>query len=168
MGFPGGPVVKNLPASAGDTRNTGSTPGLGRSPEVGKWQPTPVFLPGKFHGQRSLEGYRPWDHRVGHNWASEHTHSTATYGAVYTNHTVTIKLKPRAETWNTNKRKFRRMSYTTTKLKWQKSKGKETMKKQSNQKTKGRMAILRLRISTITLNVNVLNLPTERQSGWVD
>ena len=24
-----------------------------------KWQPTPVFLPGKFHGQRSLEGYSP-------------------------------------------------------------------------------------------------------------
>ena len=25
-----------------------------------KWQPTPVFLPGKFHGQRSLAGYNPW------------------------------------------------------------------------------------------------------------
>ena len=25
-----------------------------------KWQPTPVFLPGKFHGQRSLAGYSPW------------------------------------------------------------------------------------------------------------
>ena len=25
-----------------------------------KWQPTPVFLPGKLHGQRSLEGYSPW------------------------------------------------------------------------------------------------------------
>jgi len=25
-----------------------------------KWQPTPVFLPGKFHGQRSLAGYCPW------------------------------------------------------------------------------------------------------------
>ena len=26
-----------------------------------KWQPIPVFLPGKFHGQRSLAGYSPWD-----------------------------------------------------------------------------------------------------------
>ena len=26
----------------------------------GKWQPTPVFLPGEFHGQRSLAGYSPW------------------------------------------------------------------------------------------------------------
>ena len=25
-----------------------------------KWQPTPVFLPGEFHGQRSLAGYGPW------------------------------------------------------------------------------------------------------------
>ena len=32
-----------------------------------KWQPTPVLLPGKFHGQRSLVGYSPWDRRVGHN-----------------------------------------------------------------------------------------------------
>ena len=28
-----------------------------------KWQPTPVFLPGKSHGQRSLAGYRLWDHK---------------------------------------------------------------------------------------------------------
>ena len=27
------------------------------------WQPTPVFLPGAFHGQRSLEGYSPWGHK---------------------------------------------------------------------------------------------------------
>ena len=28
-----------------------------------KWQPTPVFLPGKSHRQRSLVGYSPWDHK---------------------------------------------------------------------------------------------------------
>ena len=28
-----------------------------------KWQPTPVCLPGEFHGQRSLVGYSPWGHR---------------------------------------------------------------------------------------------------------
>ena len=28
-----------------------------------KWQLTPVFLPGEFHGQRSLEGYSPWGHK---------------------------------------------------------------------------------------------------------
>ena len=25
-----------------------------------EWQPTPVFFPGEFHGQRSLAGYNPW------------------------------------------------------------------------------------------------------------
>ena len=28
-----------------------------------KWQPTPVFLPGKSHGQRSMVGYSLWDHK---------------------------------------------------------------------------------------------------------
>ena len=27
------------------------------------WQPTPVFLPGESHGQRSLVGYSPWGHK---------------------------------------------------------------------------------------------------------
>ena len=27
-----------------------------------EWLPTPVFLPGEFHGQRSLVGYSPWNH----------------------------------------------------------------------------------------------------------
>ena len=33
-GFPGGAVVKNLPAKTGDTRDAGSIPGSGRSPRV--------------------------------------------------------------------------------------------------------------------------------------
>ena len=52
--FPGDSAVKNPPANAGDSS---SIPRLGRSPGEGKWQPTPVFLPGKSHGQRSLVGY---------------------------------------------------------------------------------------------------------------
>ena len=51
------PVVKSLPASAGYIRNTGLIPGLGRLPWRKAWQPTPVFLPGESHGQRSLAGY---------------------------------------------------------------------------------------------------------------
>jgi len=41
----------------------GSVPG---SEETGskKWQPTPVFLPGKFQGQRSLVDYSPWGHKA--------------------------------------------------------------------------------------------------------
>ena len=39
MGFPGGSVVKNPPAFAEDTRDTGSIPGLGRSPGEGNGNP---------------------------------------------------------------------------------------------------------------------------------
>ena len=39
----------------------GLIPGSGRSPGEGQWQPTPVFLPGESHGQKSLVGYSPWD-----------------------------------------------------------------------------------------------------------
>jgi len=53
-------VVENLPADARDVRDIGSIPRSGRFPSGRKWQPTPIFLPGKFHGQRSLVGYSPW------------------------------------------------------------------------------------------------------------
>ena len=43
--------------SACNTGDPGSIPGSGRRR---KWPPTPVFLPGEFHGQRSLVGYNPW------------------------------------------------------------------------------------------------------------
>ena len=59
-GFPGGAVVNNPPANAGDARDAGSIPGSGRSPGVGNSNPTPVFLPGRFHGQRSRAAYNPW------------------------------------------------------------------------------------------------------------
>ena len=47
-------------ASAGDTRRKGLISGSERFPGEGNWQPTLVFLPGEFHGQRSLVGYSPW------------------------------------------------------------------------------------------------------------
>ena len=56
-GFPGGSVVKNPPASAGAV---GSRSRSGRSPGEKKWHSTPVFLPGKSHGQRSIAGCSPW------------------------------------------------------------------------------------------------------------
>ena len=48
--------MKNLPAKAGDTGDTSSVPGLGRSPQGRRWHLTPVFSPGEFHEQTSLEG----------------------------------------------------------------------------------------------------------------
>ena len=57
MGFLGGSVLKNPPANAGEVK---FDPWIGMFPWRRKWQPTPVFLPGKSHKQRSLVGYRPW------------------------------------------------------------------------------------------------------------
>ena len=45
--FAGGSDGKEFACNAGDL---GSIPGLGRSPEKREWLPTPVFLPGEFHG----------------------------------------------------------------------------------------------------------------------
>ena len=51
--------VKSLPAMQRPGFNTW----IGKIPWSRKWQPTPVFLPGKFHGQRSLAGCIPWGHK---------------------------------------------------------------------------------------------------------
>ena len=60
----GGTVVTSLPASAGDAGSQVQPP-VGkipwrRNPWKRAWQPTPVFLAGKSHGQKSLAGYSPW------------------------------------------------------------------------------------------------------------
>ena len=60
-------MVKNLSANAGDSRDVGLIPVfdpcVGKIPWRKAWQPTPVFLPGESHGQRSLAGYSPWGHK---------------------------------------------------------------------------------------------------------
>ena len=52
-------MVKNLPAKAGDL----SLILGGEDPLEKEMEPTPVFLPGKSHGQRSLVGYSPWSRK---------------------------------------------------------------------------------------------------------
>jgi len=51
-------VVKNPPANAGDTGSLGW-----KIPWRRKWQPTLIFLPGKFHRQRHLADYSSWGHK---------------------------------------------------------------------------------------------------------
>ena len=82
MGFPGGSDGKASAYNAGDL---GLIPGSGRSPGEGNGN-TPVFMPGKSHGPKSLGGYSPWGHKdsdmteqlhfhfhfqVGHNFSSK-------------------------------------------------------------------------------------------------
>ena len=60
LGFPGGSEYKESACKAGDL---GSIPGLRRYLVRRKWLPTPVFLPGDLHGQRSLVGCSPSGHK---------------------------------------------------------------------------------------------------------
>ena len=54
--------------SACQCRRHGFDPWVRETPWRRKWHPTPVFLPGESHGQKSLEGYSPWDcKRLGHD-----------------------------------------------------------------------------------------------------
>ena len=47
---------------------------VGKIPWQRAWQPTPVFLPGESHGQRSLAGYSPWGHKE-LDMTEQHTHT---------------------------------------------------------------------------------------------
>ena len=75
-------LVKNSPANEGDARDEGLSPGLGRSPGGGKRQPTPVFLPGKVHGQRSLAGHSPRSRKESDT--TEHIHTCTTVLSIHT------------------------------------------------------------------------------------
>ena len=55
-GFPGGTMVKILPATCRRNKRYKLDPRVRKIPWRGAWQPTPVFLPGESHGQRSLAG----------------------------------------------------------------------------------------------------------------
>ena len=72
-GFSGGLMVIE---STGQCRRHRFDPWVRRIPWRRKWQPTPVFLPGKSHGQRSLVSYNPWGHKESDTieWLSTHIH----------------------------------------------------------------------------------------------
>ena len=60
MGVPGGSNGKEPDCKAGRPR---FSPWVGKIPWRREWPPTPIFLPGEFHGQRSLAGNNPWNHK---------------------------------------------------------------------------------------------------------
>ena len=68
LDFPGGSDDKE---SACSCARPGFNPWVGKISWRRKWQPTPVSMPRKFHGPRSLAGYSPWgSQKVGHNWVA--------------------------------------------------------------------------------------------------
>ena len=102
------PVVKNLPANAGDVGDVGSSHGSGRFPWSRKWQPTLVFLPGESHWQRNLVGYSP--RALKESDMTEHIHILHTPFLGYQNHRAQSKHPetnpaapvPEASPWKTS------------------------------------------------------------------
>ena len=79
MGFPGGPVEKNLPANAGDVENMDSIPGLGKLPGEGNGNP---FWYSCLENPMDRGAWWAIVHgvaRVRHNLATEHTCMPAEY-----------------------------------------------------------------------------------------
>ena len=62
-GFTGGASGKEPACQCRRHKRLMFNPWVGKIPWSRKWQPTPVFLPGESHGQRSLAGCGPWDHK---------------------------------------------------------------------------------------------------------
>ena len=73
QGFPGGVVVKYLPANAGDAGDTGLIPGLGRSPGGGNGNPLHYSCQDNPMDRGAWRATVHGVARVGHNWA--HTHA---------------------------------------------------------------------------------------------
>ena len=63
LGFPGGSSGKESTCWCRRCRRLRLYPWTRKIPWSRKWQPAPVFLPGRFRGQRSLTGYSPWGHK---------------------------------------------------------------------------------------------------------
>ena len=57
-----GPALSKLPLQC-EWGETDDKEGINKDIWRRKWQPTPVFLPGESHEQRSLAGYSPWGHK---------------------------------------------------------------------------------------------------------
>ena len=66
------PVAQSVRLQCG---RPGFDPWVRKIPCRRKWQSTPVLLPGKFHGWRSLVGYSPWDHKELDTTEQLHFHS---------------------------------------------------------------------------------------------
>ena len=78
-GFPGGASGKEPTCQCRRHKRHGFDPWVGKVPWRRAWQPTPVFSPGEFRGQRSLVGYSPEGHKevnkteYAHMCANTHT-----------------------------------------------------------------------------------------------
>ena len=86
-------VMKNLTAKARDSKRGGSDPWVRKIPWRRAWQPTPVFLPGEPHGQRSLAGHSPWGCRESGMTGQLPLTPLSKTGAAFSNQTQLLILR---------------------------------------------------------------------------
>ena len=98
IGLPGWLNAKESACQSRSRGRHGFNPWVGKILWRRKWQPTPVFLLEKFHGQRSLVGYSPWGHKESdtteHVRAYTHTHThTHTHTQTHTPPVGSVSLE---------------------------------------------------------------------------
>ena len=74
LDFPGGTNGKEPARQCRRHKRCKFNSWVGEIPWRRAWQPTPVFLPREFHGERSLAGYSPWGHKESDTTEHTHTH----------------------------------------------------------------------------------------------
>ena len=89
MAFPGGTSGKEPACQCRRHKRRGFDPWVGTIPWIRKWQPTPVFLAGESHGQRSLKGYSPQSCKSTHLSSIHHpsihpsTHPSVNHSSIH-------------------------------------------------------------------------------------
>ena len=75
LGFAGSVRGKESTCQCRRSKRCRFSPWFGKVPLRREWQPTPVFLPGESHGQRTLAGYSPSGHKESDT--AEHAHAVS-------------------------------------------------------------------------------------------
>ena len=126
-----------------ETQRCRFDPCIRKIPWRRKWQSAPIFLPGKFHGQKTLVGSSLWDYKLD---TSEHTHThTHTHTRTHT-HTLVLQLfsvwkDPVLKSRRSNKRTSiqERGDLTANTIGWVRSKEEKHIEPSEEMVTSGRM-----------------------------
>ena len=93
QGSPGSPNGKESAYQCRRHKRCGFDPWVRKKPWRKKWKPTPVFLPGKFHGLRSLVSYRPWGCKESDMTVTKHIYLFCPHKRVIWRSTKWVKTK---------------------------------------------------------------------------
>ena len=106
---------KKMPASAGEIEDHRPDSQVRKILWIRKWQPASIFLPGKFHGQKSLVGYSPWDGKESDR-LSMHTCTYALYNISKT--TLSIPATKEQKCFNSSHTEESRLRILTLGAPW--------------------------------------------------